>query len=229
LAKVASDIFCGKFTHARVDSGNQLLSYKGLLIKDIFANLLCCWAIKKFPNVKLILLIRNPFSVALSKYKMRHAFWMTDPLEFLNQTRLRNDYLGEFEDLIRMTCLKGDFILNQILIWSVIHYVPLKQFCKSDIHICFYENMHDNTNYELSKIFNYINGSPEEVFLDEAVVKRPSRVAGEKSNLVVGASPVSSWKNELSPKVIDDGLEILSRFKLDKLYEDSLIPAKRDF
>ena len=65
LASIASDVFGGKFTHARVDSGNRSLLYDGLLIKDIFANLLCYWVVLRFSKVKPVLLLRNAESCHL--------------------------------------------------------------------------------------------------------------------------------------------------------------------
>lgn len=73
LKKAASDIFSGKFTHPRVDLSGPSYFFKGLLIKDIFANLFSCWAYHNFPHLKIILLIRNPFSVALSTYKKKNG------------------------------------------------------------------------------------------------------------------------------------------------------------
>ena len=84
----ASDVFSGRFSSPRVDHANWSLSYRGLLIKDIFANLLAGWAAQQFPAVKMVLLIRNPFAVALSKSKRRRWSWLTDPSELLAQPEL---------------------------------------------------------------------------------------------------------------------------------------------
>jgi hypothetical protein len=71
FAAIAEDVFTGKLTSPFVDSAHTRLVYHDLLIKDIFANLFAQWAYQTFHNldIKIILLIRNPFAVALSKYK----------------------------------------------------------------------------------------------------------------------------------------------------------------
>jgi hypothetical protein len=226
LMNFASDIFSGKFTNARVDSGNRSLLYNGILIKDIFANLLCYPVSIQFPKVKPVMLIRNPFSVAISKYKKKHWFWVTEPLALLDQTSLYEDYLYLFEDIIRTTSAKKNFILNQVLIWSIIHYVPLRQFKPGNIYICFYERIYTNPNQEISNILRYVKGESDnyQIKIKEEILSKPSRVAGSESNLLAGVSPILSWKNELSPREINDGLKLLQHFKLDDLYDDKSMP-----
>lgn len=226
LKAILFKIFSGKFTHPRVDAVNQSFLYEGLLIKDIFANLLSYWAVTQFPKVKPVLLIRNPFSVAISKQKNRNWFWFTEPLDLLNQTSLYEDYLYPFEDLIKSISSKKDFILNQILIWSIINYIPLRQFDCESIHISFYENIYNNPNDEIMRIFEFVRGSQNVAKNDipTEVIERPSRESGTESNLLSGNSPITSWKNEIEPKVIDEGMSILKHFELDNLYSDACVP-----
>ena len=222
----ASNLFSGKYNNQRVDyCSNYALLYNGILIKDIFANLLCYSVFLEFDEVKPILLIRNPFAVALSKYKKKNWLWATEPLDLLNQTALYEDFLYPFEDLIRETSGKGNYILNQILIWSIINYIPLRQFETGDIYVCFYENMYAQPSRETSNIFCYIKGKENyRIMLNEDIVNRPSRAIGTESNLLSGTSPIVSWKSELSHHVIDDGLKILQYFGFDDLYDDESMP-----
>jgi hypothetical protein len=228
LRVVADAVFSGKFMHHRVDSSNRSLLYSGLLIKDIFANLFCFWACRQFPRVRPILLIRNPFSVALSKYKKRKWFWVTEPLDLLRQISLHKDFLMPFEDLIRKTSAKGDYILNQILIWSIIYYVPLLQFKPEEIHICFYESIFTDPDREVSDILQFVRQKPDRIHtkLSKEIINRPSRVIGSDSNIILGTSPVSSWKGELSSRLIDEGLEILDCFGFADLYDTASMPQK---
>jgi hypothetical protein len=226
LKSISSSIFSGKFINERVDSGNHSHLYNGIIIKDIFANLLCYSVTLQFPKIKPVLLIRNPFAVAISKHKKKNWFWVTEPLDLLNQKALHEDYLLPFEELIRKTSASKNYILNQILIWSIINYVPLRQFQPGKIHICFYENIYSEPSREISKIFHFVRGLRDnnQVSLNEEVIIRPSRVIGKESNLLTGTCPVSSWKNELAPQLIDDGLKILQHFCFDNLYDEKSMP-----
>lgn len=227
IKKVANDIFSGKFTHERVDSANHFRLYEGIIVKDIFANLLCYSLWLNFQKVKPVLLLRNPFAVSLSKLKKKSWFWMTDPMDLLNQKHLYADYLYAFEDLIKQTSAKRNYILNQILIWSIINYIPLRQFHMGSIHICFYEKIYMDPEKEIRGIFEFIENSPK-INLDKVklrkIISRPSRMAGKGSNMLIGASPIASWKDEIPPNIIDEGFNILQHFGFENLYDDESIP-----
>ena len=94
----AKDVFTGRFTHRRVDAANHRLVYRGIVVKDIFATLFAKLAQQNFPWVKITLLVRNPFSVALSKYNKGSWDWMTRPADFLCQKNFVDDYLSDFYD-----------------------------------------------------------------------------------------------------------------------------------
>lgn len=222
----AADIFSGKFTHPRVDDANRLHLFKGVIVKDIFANLFSYWMSRHFPQIKVILLIRNPFAVALSKYKLIKWFWPSEPLDLWNQRSLQEDFLMPYEDLIKKTSREGDFIAKQLLIWSIINYVPLRQFTPGSILPVFYESVYNDPIRELSTIYRYIDpdNNHQHTMPGHRAINRLSSVAGIHSTLTHNKSPLTAWKNELMPAQIDNGLTILSHFGLAELYDDKSNP-----
>jgi hypothetical protein len=173
------------------------------------------------------MLIRNPFAVALSKYKKKDWFWMTNPEELLTQSALFEDYLYPFEDLIRDA--GNDYIEKQILIWSIIHYVPLLQFKEEQICIVFYEDIYEYPDRELPVIFDFIKSGTNDHLDNKGwseILNRPSRYSRMESNILKGKSPITSWKNELSARQIDNGYRILSRFGLEYLYDENVKPQR---
>ena len=229
LYQLAADIFSGKLTHARVDYGNRAPLYSGLLVKDIFANLIAHWASAHFPHVKIVLLIRNPFSVALSKYKKKGWFWATDPAMVTSQNGIMSDHLAPFEDIIGKTSSKNDYILNQVLIWSMINYVPLKQFAPGEIDIVFYEEIQSDPNNAIGKLLEKgLRQDQKKTELSEEIINQPSKVSTFETNISQGSSPITSWKNEISTKQIDEGLEILDAFGFGKLYDESSMPDRNE-
>ncbi len=222
--KIFSDVFSGKFRHPRVDNGNNRFFYQGLLIKDIFANLFAYEAYLQFPEIKPILLIRNPFAVALSKYKKRHWPWMTDPKDFLNQSELLEDHLYPFKNLIINISENGDYIQRQILIWSILNYIPLHQFPSSKIHVVFYEDILINPNYEISKIRNYANPkkTKKQVNIREEIIRRPSKVSNQGKSIF----PICDFKKELTKDQIESGTKVLSHFGFEHLYNNECIPNR---
>jgi len=220
LYNISQKVFSGGLWNSRTDQENQIRIYKGLFVKDIFSNLFSNWVFHNFNDLKIILLIRNPFAVAASKYLKKDWIWVTDPMTLYNQDSLRKDHLKDHEDLIKRISNEGNYILKQILIWSIIHYVPFRQFKTDQIHLMFYENMYTNPQEELSKLSGYIGKEIEHI--SKEAFNKPSRVVGD--NFSKGKSPITSWKNDLPSSTIDEGMKILESFGLVDLYNQSSIP-----
>ncbi|MCG8345899.1 MAG: sulfotransferase domain-containing protein [Chlorobiales bacterium] len=228
LKMAAEEVFTGKYMYERVDAGNYSMLYNGLLVKDIFANLFSYWISTRYPEIKIILLIRNPFAVALSKCKKKNWLWLNDPMALLDQKDLYDDYLQPFEDVIRKTRCENDYLLCQILIWSIVNYVPLRQFDPGKVQVVFYEDVVTNPGHEVSKIFDFIRKGQyqRQVKLSDKVINKPSKYAGKESNIIKGTSPLTSWKQEMTPRQIERGMGILEKFGFDELYDDSSMPDR---
>lgn len=228
LQALAAEVFSGRFTDRHVDQPNRALWYRGLLIKDIFANLFAYWASLRFPMVKIILLIRNPFAVALSKSRKKSWYWLTEPLDLLAQRSLREDFLGPFEDTIRETSAKGNYVLNQILIWAIINYVPLRQFGPERLHVVFYEDVYASPSRQVAEILGFVRPvtAAPQVDIDPKLILQPSWVSGPNSAVARGLSPVALWKQDAKSRDIDAGLMLLERFGLAELYDDYVQPNR---
>jgi hypothetical protein len=222
-------VFSGKFKHLRADTSKPQLFYQGLLVKDIYGNLLIEWVHQNIPKVKKIMIIRNPFSVTLSKKRNLDWIWMRDATEFLEQNLLMHDHLAPFEHLISHAKDNFNFIENQILIWSIIHYVPFQQLNQGDLYIVFYENLFCNPEEELFRLFSYLyDGDFTE--LDQKLIKiicKPSRTQGSKFSTLSAQSPLDVWKDDLSTQQIDNGLKILEEFGLDTIYGCNSLPNEK--
>jgi len=226
LEEFASDVFSGRFSSTWSDFGNRSMLYRGLLVKDVWANLFSFWASSRFPEVKKIFLIRNPFAVALSKSKTMDWQWVKDPVHFLKQKDLLEDYLDPFEKIIRKTSMEGDYILCQIVNWCILNLIPLKQFRASDLHIVFYEKMYNDPQAEIKRVFEFLKRERKDrtVTLDQKLITKPSSFAGDMSNIKVGISPLKAWERELSTCQIDAGMKILDQFGFGGLYDTLEMP-----
>jgi len=217
-------VFSGKFKHLRSDVSKPRLFYKGLLVKDIFAHLLMPWVNQNIPHVKKVLLIRNPFAVALSKQRLSKWTWMTEPRKFLEQQNLCDDYLAPFEDTI---CSVGDdFIEKQVLIWAIIHYVSIRSLSQDDVYIVFYENLIVNPEQEIEDMFSYLNKQETLEESLESRIYKPTRTSKSFHQNLSRTSLIDAWKDEISPNQIARGMTILQRFNLDYLYGDTGMPNR---
>lgn len=219
--KVADEVFSGRFSASRVDRGNIKIGYKKLLIKDIFGNLFAQYAIEHYKNIKPILIIRNPFAVALSVYQKREWSWMTNPNDFLEQPKLMADYLSPFKSLIEQTSESGDYIEKQILIWCVLNYVPLLQFQNNPICVVFYENLLTNPTREMQKVRAYLHPeNKQEINLSKEILFKPSKVTTRERK---SFSP-NDFLDVLTEKQIQSGKRIIAAFGLDALYDANYMP-----
>ena len=226
LEEFLDEIVSGEFSEYRINRFNRSFIYKGILIKDIFANLLCFWGCQRHPSIKPILLMRNPFAVALSKYKREDWLWVRDPMDLWNQESLRQDYLLNHESIIRKVSESGDYIQQQLLLWAITNYVPMNQFRKGMLKVLFYENIFLDPHREIAAAVRFIEDDPgiSTIKLPRSLIERPTRVAGKKSTLRNSQSPITSWKNELSAHQIDQGFEVLAHFGMDSIYGDDGLP-----
>ena len=224
LGTFLSIVFSGEFKHLRADVSQPRLFYKGLLVKDIFANLLIPWVHHNLPNVRKILLVRNPFSVALSKQRLKDWTWLTEPQLLLEQKHLYDDYLAPFEEVIQT--VGDDFIERQILIWAIIHYIPLSTLQKDDIYILFYEDLVLNPIEEIEKLFMFLekdNTQGKQLFHK---IAKPARTSDQLRQVSSKENRIDSWKDNLSSQQIDRGIKLLEWFQLEKVYGDKSKPNK---
>jgi hypothetical protein len=215
LEKFANEVFTGKFTIPQIDKGNKTKRYNKLLVKDISVNLFAHSLFQNYPFLKVVLLIRNPFAVALSKIKTQDWGWMNNPQDFLKQEKLVNDFLTPFVPLINKIGNGTDPLEKQILIWCIINYIPLKQFNQQELLVIFYEDFLSNPTDELARINNFIsNKDTDTSLLSEALIKKPSKVTtSEKTQFEIDA-----WKREITEEQFSRAQTILKAFGFDQLY-----------
>jgi len=211
-------IFSGKLRSQKVD---QFFSWrfihKGLLVKDIYANLLAGWVNENYPKIKKVFIMRNPIPVALSKMKRNDWIWMEHPEDFLNQDLLVRDHLRPFQTFIQG--VEDDFLTRQVLAWAIIHYVPFRQLKWQDACFVLYEDLYARPREEMKRIFQFLGVDAD---LDSAefneMITKPTKVSGDQSNILKGASPLYRWEKEVPDKTRKRCYEILTSFGLQEIY-----------
>ncbi len=189
---------------------------QGVLVKDIFANLMIGWLGERWPWVKKILLVRHPFAVAASKVRLEErAGWQfaaASP-EVLAQYDLQSDFLGPYESLFAQELEPFE---AHVLAWAVAHYVPLSQLGKDDIHVVFYEDLLDNPAATSNELFRFLYGdqwrrhrwpAPRSAF-DE-----PSHTSSDR------VFAADAWIPVVSEGQRRRGRAILQHFGVDTIYD----------
>lgn len=216
-----NSVLTGQFRHYYVDQFNHKFFCQKRLIKDIFSHLFLKWINVHFPGVPIILLLRHPCAVAISKQKLRHLKWFTEPRDFLTQETLVEDFLRPFANEIMSA---KSFFERQIIIWCVVHYVVLKQFRKGEIHLTFYENLCEDPVQEIHRLFSFIG---RHIMIQDGVfemLKKPSELSRSDSPIKRGGNLIDEWKKHVTYKQMCRALEILNIFQLHTIYSDKSIP-----
>ena len=124
LFAFALQVLRGSIRDAWVDREVSYILNRCRLVKEIRANLLLKWLHLSFPFVPLLLIIRHPCAVVLSRLE---AGWdaEADLTAFLTQPQLVNDYLQDKMTLIENARRPEE---RHAAVWCIQNLVPLHQF-----------------------------------------------------------------------------------------------------
>ncbi|HLJ84295.1 MAG TPA: sulfotransferase domain-containing protein [Candidatus Eremiobacteraceae bacterium] len=207
----AKAIVSGKIRNGWTDFYNRRLISKRRLIKDIRAGLFLRWLSDLSPGMPIVLVLRHPCAVAASR--VRYS-WGFDMSEFLGQSQLVADYLSPLRD--RLAAISDPFEAH-VARWCIENMVPVRQFCKGEIHVAFYESFRSDPRREVSRLFEFLQRP-----LDDAVfahIARPSSMAWESAGgIKQGGSRSDGWRSLITNAQAGRALDILKWFDLDRIY-----------
>lgn len=224
LERFMASVFDGSLTNSWIDKELLSNSYEGLLVKDVFANLHAKWSVLQFPLVKPILLVRNPLSVAASKYVTKRWHWPSSPEAFLNDKALIATHLKGLEEVILKVAERNDYIEKQILNWCVIHKVISRQFTLDEIHVICYERVLENPQREISEALAF-SGKKQNAELTPNKLRESSIVSFKGSSVIENKDPLTIWKENITQEQVELATNLLKDFELDGWYEDFHSPC----
>jgi hypothetical protein len=214
LETAAYRILTGRIRNDWTDKGNISLFSNKQLVKDIRTNLMLNWLKARFPELKIILLIRHPYSVISSWKKLG---WGIEPE---GERRDLDIILGQ-EQLIIDFPLVGqaarhfdiyDNITSLALLWSILNYVPLSQNSDNQYTVVRYEDLLQQTSKSTQALFEELNITLDSNKLS-SVINRPSKTSYEKKQF-----NVLEDKLNLTEKV--KVKNVVEFFNLDRIYSD---------
>jgi Sulfotransferase family len=219
-AAAAENVLSGRLRNAAVDLRNSKFFATSRMIKETHANLWIAWLHRRFPSVRIVMVVRHPFATAQSR---RAKGWKTRLEPFLKQTALLDDHLGPLIGVIRGA--RSDFE-QHVANWCVQHYIPFRQLRRGEVHVLFYEDLCAHADQVLGETCAFI-GRPYQSRALETLWK-PSFTARKDSPIRSGAAQLDEWRQKVS---VDDraaGMAILRAFGLDRVYGEDSMPLTRD-
>jgi Sulfotransferase family len=194
------------------DRFNGRIVARRRLIKDIRANLVLGWIRANFPGMPIILLLRHPCAVVVSRLALG---WRDNLSETMEQRELVEDFLLPMEAEIRAA--RGDFE-RHLFLWCIDNYVPMKQLGPQDLHLTFYEDLLVRPQAELQSLFTFLGED-----FDDRLYRRMRRLSplGRKNTC---RPSLEGWRTRVSDHQLQRTMEILRLFGLDHLYGEGTMP-----
>jgi hypothetical protein len=219
IIELYSKVFSGKLLHRRANFDNRRVKYSGMVVKDVFACLSSYAIHQHFKEVKVVILLRNPFDVVRSKERtaQRGWTWPTDLSVYTDNSSLLEKLTPRQISLIREIAKRDNFVEKQMVYWALCYFVMLNSFESNDYYLLFYEKMKALPNDELNKIKAFL-GKDFSFNLNECTADRV-----EKSSRTLVTSPQdSNWESEIKlafqKSELDTMRELIECFSLTGLY-----------
>jgi len=214
-------ILSGRVRTWWTDKPNEKIITDKRLIKDIYTNLMLGWIKKHYPEIPIILLVRNPFAT-IESWNRSGWGYLGPKKRMLEQKNLLERLLPEnvFYNYEKAT----NPLINHFYNWCINYYVPLKTFCNNEVFVTYYENYLTRPSDEAKQLFSYLTKPFNEKALDE--LKELSFTTRKDSPLQKGENVVLAWRKKYSADEMSDCINILSQFGLDTLYDyESGLPS----
>lgn len=218
----ARAIVTGMIREWFVDQHNKKLICGRRIVKEVRANLFLRWLYEHFPGMPIVLIIRHPFAVAVSRLATNEDVNLHEA--FARQPELVSDFLLPYLNVMRSCATPFE---RHVAAWCIETGVPLAQFNTGEISVVFYERLCADPSRVLSDVFGHV-GRPFDDRVYRAITK-PSHTTLSPMKLAEdwgkGYQTVTqAWKERVSAEQVRRGLEILEAFELANLYDDRAMP-----
>jgi hypothetical protein len=215
-------VFEGDIRNIWIDSQNKKFLCKYRLIKEIYANMMLGYISRKFPEMPIILLLRNPYPVIES---WKRANWGVRSIKerILQQENILKTILpaGALESLKS----GNDHFSVNMHIWCISYYISFNHLKGRRFYCAYYENFLTKPEKEMNKLFNFLeltfNGNIKKLLRKESAMTRSDSPLRKGENILL------SWKKHYTDADIITGNNILKFYGLYNLYdfEKSFLPA----
>jgi Sulfotransferase domain len=187
------------------------------MVKEIRANMTLAWMRRRFPDVKIILTLRHPIAVTISRLEMG---WTRGVDLVLGQSELNQDFLEPVLPLLEREGMHP--YESGILLWCVENFVALQQIRELDVHVMFYEHLALNPECELKRLYEFLDRPFDEHILEG--LDQPSHTSGKVDPARTAEARLEKWKKKLTPDIISRTVDLLKLFSLDQIYDDNATP-----
>jgi hypothetical protein len=213
--RAMSDLLNGRIRNPWSDHLNRVVVPRRRLVKEIRGNLLVPWILEQFPGTPVVLIVRHPLAVAMSR---RSLGWKEHLGTSLVQPDLVADHLtGVADELGSLT----DPLQRQVAQWSIENLVPLRMTTPEQLCVVSYEELILEPAAAAERVLGHLGQASDGELA--AALSRPSRLSRSDSAVSTGSDLLASFRRHLEPGDAERAQAVLELMGLDQVY-----PAGRD-
>lgn len=220
LEAVVDKIFSGRLLSPRTMPREKRWLYDGLVVKDIFANLIAAWTVSLHPEIRPVLLLRHPIAVAKSKLALDDWFWFREPVDLLADEALLEDHLSPFEAVIHDARTQLE---KYVALWCISTLIPLKMMQPEQLVVIHYEVLRSDPHGEAARLATRLGRPDPDQSMVELVAQRPSRTSRSHEG-VQQVARTDDLTEGIEPIAFQRAMGILDRFGLTGLYGGTSMP-----
>jgi hypothetical protein len=211
----AKKIVSGRVGSQWINKENNCSFPKARLIKDIRSNFFLKWLKNRFPDLKVILLMRHPCAVVHS--------WISAGFGDGRISRERllenHHFVSDMDDNLLKAYTKAETDFERLIFfWCFHYYVPLRQFDPRDIYLLFYEKFIMNPEDEARKLFQFLGYDYSEDDVLKSLSKPSSTTNKSESFFSGGDFRIDRWQDSCLEHQSARAYEIMKLFGMDELY-----------
>jgi hypothetical protein len=201
----------------------KILLGNRVIVKSIRINRILPWLTKRFQLENIFFIIRHPCAVISSQIKTGVYGYHNAYPPYKNIFPNREQVIEEASNIKGIdknfiNKIKNYKTQEEILaaVWCIDNYIPISMPKPYPWDFIFYENLVNNGENEITRIFNKIGikNIPQSAYLS---LKKPSLLAplDELKQVTKNSFQLSKWKKTLSEKQIENILKVVSDFGFD--------------
>jgi len=214
--EAAKKILSGKVRHPFIDADNHQLVFDKRLIKEVRSSYFLGWLHHHFPEMPIILLIRNPITNSIS---IMNQGWGRSDSPVTLEPGIKNKY---FPDMDRHHEAVDSYWKRSIHFWCIRNIVSLKQLQPDKSLVVCYENMLVKPNEEIKRIADFLGIETNDKFFK--ALKKPSMTSSNFTDVMTGKKFEKSWKSKISPEQEQQARDILKIYSIEDFYPDLHLP-----
>ena len=204
-------ILTGRMRNPWADHLNHVVIARRRLVKEIRANLLVPWLVDRFPGMPVVLLVRHPLGVAVSR---RELGWSDHLGDELAQPALVHDHLTA-EQAGFLDGLTDPFA-RAVAQAGLETLVPLRMSSPAELLAVTYEGLVSQPRVQAERVLRHVGQEPDQAL--DAALERPSHLARADSAVRTGADRASAWMSRVDAADQARAAQVLHQLGLDAVY-----------